>query len=236
MKLLSPTEIKDNKAQEQSRDILRIQEIKEALNVSNKEFAKAQTDFNEMLLRNRTAWEIEETQHTDRVREMSAEIYLLEQDRKEALKPSREAIARANALELRAHALEDTLQMKNEELDLMINNLEEKLSDVGSRETDVTTRENKAIVREEGIEVQSGVVKRGIEALSASQEQFNHRMKEEQMVFDARRREILLSETNLTAREDKIKRDVEALRIERVQLDDMRRVLETEYRRLDIPL
>jgi hypothetical protein len=46
MKLLSPTEVKDEKAQQQTRDIIRTQEIKDALNTINRQFAKAQADFN----------------------------------------------------------------------------------------------------------------------------------------------------------------------------------------------
>lgn len=235
MKLLSPTEVKDQKAQDQTRDIIRTQEIKDALNSANKMFARAQTDFNDMLARNRETWAQEEARHVTRVTEMAKEIEILEARREKALEPIEEMMKQAQE-ELKKGL---TLIVKNEAWSATLSDteerLEEKLSEVGEREVDVSWREDQVLIKEDATKVQIGITQRGIMALEQSQKEFESYKEQENMVIIRRKEELRLEEINLIAREHKIQRDVDAINKAQLIINDARGVIEREYKRLNIP-
>lgn len=236
MELLPLQVVKDQKAQEQTRDILRVQEIKEALNKINRDFAKAQTDFNAMLFRNRTAWATEEEAHFTRTQEMNAEVRSLEARKAKALEPLTAQKVQAEQIMLNALEANNRVIEKSHQVDETRELLEEKLSEVGEREVDVAKREDQVLIKEQANEVETNIIKNGMIALQQYQKDFKDHMTQEEKGLTDRKIDLQKREINMEAREEKVKRDTEAIEQAKVQIADAQDVIRRERERLNIPV
>ena len=166
MKLLTLNQIKEKKDEQIQRDILRTKELDKASEQARLNLAKAEADFNATLAKNRTLWANEEHEHSERIKEMSSEIQVLEKRKEIALEP---VYLLQNKLEKRLNDIDVTsTQLKEKEAynEDLRSKLEDKLDEVGEREQDVLRETQILEGKKESLEIQSEQTKQGIKRLN----------------------------------------------------------------------
>lgn len=231
MKLLSPFAQKDKQQEELTRKLLRIQEITELEIKTNANLARAQADFNDTLARNRDKWSIEESEHSDRIKDMTQEVESLENRKKEALIPVQMYKDEVDKMYIEAQELVKNAKEKEEQADYLAEKLEEKLTEVGDREKQAEKEEQKLEIAKQGIEAQKEQIKEGIKKLSEEMIMFHEKQQYEETSLNKRKSEVALAEINFNAKLEKYERDIEAMKIWDKQLKDERGVLDREYAR-----
>lgn len=231
MKLLSPFAQKDKQQEELTRKLLRIQEVEELAIKTNANLARSQADFNETLARNRDKWAIEESEHSDRIKDMTREIESLENRKKEALIPIQMYKDEVDKMYLEAQELVKTAKEKEEQADYLTEKLEEKLTEVGDRGKVLEKEEQKLEIAKQGIEAQKEQIKAGIKKLSEEMVMFHEKQQYEESSLNKRKSELALAEINFNAKVEKYQRDLEAMKIWDRQLKDERGILNREYAR-----
>lgn len=231
MKLLSPFAQKDKQQEELTRKLLRIQEVEELAIKTNANLARSQADFNETLARNRDKWAIEESEHSERIKDMIREIESLENRKKEALIPIQMYKDEVDKMYLEAQELVKTAKEKEEQADYLTEKLEEKLTEVGDRGKVLEKEEQKLEIAKQSIEAQKEQIKSGIKKLSEEMVMFHEKQQYEEASLNKRKSELALAEINFNAKVEKYQRDLEAMKIWDRQLKDERGILNREYAR-----
>jgi len=232
MKLLTPQAIKDVKSQELSRELLRSKETEEAIKKINQRRIEAETDFNTTLARNRNKWAQEEEEHANRVKEMDAEIRILEERKKQAMIPIQMYKDQADVLLAEAkEALDRAInreQIAEETQDL----LENKLDDLGDRELAIDKAERAIKAKQAGILAQQEQVRAGSEKLTERMAEFAAKMAKDEAEIYEKKKDLVLIERSLVAKDEKIKRTIKSIEEEKIRLEDQRRTLERAFKRI----
>lgn len=232
MKLLSPSELRDTKAQDTAREILRTKEINKASDEARKKLANAEADFAHMLEGQRARWLKEESDHSKDVAERQAELRVLEARRQKALEPIEILEKKVqDTLQEAQIALQSVLKREDDATDLY-ERLQTALDAVGAREVDVLSREHKAEVREQNILVQETVTKKNSEQIIQSFKEFDAYKKQTEKELDKLRTALTLQERSLDARADKLQRTEDKLATWSEQLKDERDTLERAFSRI----
>jgi len=232
MSLLKPSQVKDLRNEELNKTIFRTQEVTRALNDANIRLAKVELDFNNTLIKNRIKWEEEEKEHSERLLEMKEEVKILEDRKRQALIPIQMYKDQADLLLNDAKLIKEEWEIKNHKIDELQEQLEDKLDSLSSRESDVLESEKKLNNRKKGIDQQAENTALNAEQLTLKMIDFSEYQKKEEEKLKERKKLTDIIEINIQAKLDKIARDIEAIRVEKIKLADMRGVLETELNKL----
>lgn len=232
MKLLSPTQTKDLREQEVSRNLLRIEETEQAVKKSNISLAKSQADFCQMLARNRADWEKEEKDHQERILEMTKEVSALESKKKQALIPIE---VYSSQVDMKMEALaEDIVALKEREEanEDLADKLQDKLDEVGEREQTLKKRELGADMREKGLESQAKGVIEGVERLTKEMEAFTIKRAKAEQDIGERKKALTLWDQSLVAKDNLIKDKEKELADWDIRLHDERETLDRAFTEL----
>lgn len=220
MKLLTPFAQKDKQQEEQTRKILRTQEIEELATKANARLARAESDFNAVLALNKTKWALEEEQHENRVKDMTQEIEALEERKRQALIPISLYKQEADKLIEEAQIIVKQAKEKEEQAEYLQEKLENKLTEIADREYIVYTAEKRLEVAKQGIESQQEATKLGVQALSKEMLLFHEKQETEEASLKKRKEEVSMAEISFNAKLQKYARDLEALKVWEIQLKD----------------
>lgn len=234
MKLLTQTQVKDLKSAELTRDILRVKETDEQVRRVNARLASAEADFATVLARHRREWADEELSHDERLREMDAEIRVLEDRKKQALIPLEVYKVQADTLLKEAKYVLDSAKEREEEAQRTLFILENRLDDVSEREIDVGDAEASLEKRKKGIEAQEEQTKMMAAQLSHDMQVFYEKRDSEEMRMVERRKEIQMAEITVDSKIEKVKRDIEANRLYEIRLKDERATLDRIIKRNEL--
>lgn len=232
MKLMSPFQNRDKQQEEQTRKILRIQEIEDLATKANANLAKAQAEFNTTLALNRSKWALEEEEHAQRIKDMTSEVEALEERKKQALIPISMYKEEADKIMVESQDILKRSKEKEEQVDYLQEKLEEKLTEVSDRENQVVKEEQKQQIARQGIEEQQKQTKLGIERLSKEMVMFHEKQQYEDTKLLERKKVVELAEINFEAKIDRYNRNMEALLTREVQLIDREKTLERNMNRL----
>lgn len=232
MKLMSPFQNRDKQQEEQTRKILRIQEIEDLATKANANLAKAQAEFNTTLALNRSKWALEEEEHAQRIKDMTSEVEALEERKKQALIPISMYKEEADKIMVESQDILKRSKEKEEQVDYLQEKLEEKLTEVSDRENQVVKEEQKQQIARQGIEEQQKQTKLGIEQLSKEMVMFHEKQQYEDTKLLERKKVVELAEINFEAKIDRYNRNMEALLTREVQLIDREKTLERNMNRL----
>lgn len=229
MKLLTPQANKDLTARDQVRDLMRTQELEKAAAQARKRLADSETDFNTMLANNRSKWAQEELEHTQRLKEMNAEIDALEAKKLNALIPL--GILKNGVYDRMQDAtvfLSD-LRMREERVDELTEMFEEKLDTVGKREQDIMTISTRIESQKEGIALQQQQTVDGIKALNKQLQEFTEYTKATQVALDADKARLAAWHEELDTKEQAQAQTKQTLQETTIKLADDRQVLQDAW-------
>jgi hypothetical protein len=232
IKLLNPTQLKQNKDAETVKEILRKQELDKETKKSRQELAKAQAEFFTTLANNRDQWAKEETEHTKRMKEMAKEINELEEKKMQALIPAKMYEDQARQLLKEAQWLLVENASKIKDNDDLREKLEDKLDELGQREQDIALKEQKGVAMRLSLESQVNASIEATKALNARIAEFMIRKLEEEQDIDQRMTAVVLREQSISSKEDSIKRTEAKLDLWARQLADERATLERATKRI----
>lgn len=233
MRLLSPNQTKDLEGEEVTRQILRAKESQEMATKWHKRLADAEADFAHSTARQQKEWAEMEKEHEVRLKEMAVEIESLESRKTQALIPIEIYKKQAQDLMDSAQAREEAAKKQEDDAERTKDILEDKLDDVSDREIAAEEKERKLLTREQGIAQQSEEVRQGSARLSEAMENFKAYCAVEESKLRQKRKENGLKEANLEAREDKITRETDALKIFATRLTDERETLGRAWKELE---
>ena len=241
MKQLSLATTNDLKAQEQARDLIRAEEIREITKEINIGRANADADFQATLARNRTVWAQEELDHQRRKIEMDKEISKLEAERLSLLIPIGIIGKGAGSRMEEAVNFLASLKEREKNVDELTELLQDKLDSVGEREETVRTREQRVELKEMGVKNQYESTIEGSKALSKEIKDFAViRGKAEKEIGD-KKETLTLKEKTLNSREASLVAREKSLNDTDRQLKDERGTLarawaELERMKANIPI
>lgn len=232
MKLLSPQPSKNNKEAENIREILRTQDIQKASDKARKNLANAEADFKTSLSRFKEQWALEEETHSKRVSEMTKEVEILEEKKKQALIPIKiyEEEVKVIADEVMKRGSE--LVLKEEEINTLREKLEDKLDSLGQREQDVALKEQKQALQQSSIESQSLSTVEGIKRLNEQIEAFIANKETREKELKDRETAIILQERTIDAEKESLKRKEKGLSEWAIRLSDERGILDRAWNEL----
>jgi hypothetical protein len=231
MKLLSFVQTKDSQQKEQALKVMRAQEIEELASKANAKLARAEADFQSTLAKNRAKWALEEEEHAERLKAMEDELKPLEERKRQALIPLQLYKERADEMLQEAKDILVKAQEKEAQADFLQEKLEDKLTSVADREQTVTKEEQRLIIAKEGIQIQQEQIKANAEKLTQEIEAFHEKQRLEETSLLERKKEVSMAEISFQAKVDKYKRDIEALRVAQIQVEDQRQTLERTLKR-----
>lgn len=231
MLLMTPTQAGDAREQETQRQILRAQEAEKEVARSNQRLSKSKEEFEAMLTAMNAHWEKEQQANEERLAAYRKEVSELESRREKALIPVSIEDERVKKRFKEVAEKERSLVYRQEELDSLAEKLESALDAVGEREQDVSIREEKALSRELGLEEQVKRAQQSGADLQQAIQNWTARASTAEADLSERKRKVELQEISLKAREDKVFRDQEENRLERLRLQDLSATLEREKNR-----
>lgn len=231
MKLLTQTQIRDERGIELSRDILRAKETDEQVKRINAKMANAEADFAGTLARHRMKWAGEESEHDERMREMDSEIAALENRKKQALIPLEIYKEQADTLLREAQNALQRANEREEDVQSTLVTLEDRLDEVSDREINANALERSLESRKKGNEVQEEQTKMMAAQLSYDMQTFYEKRDAEEARMVERRKEIQMAEITVDAKIAKVKRDIEAMRVYDIRLKDERKTIDRIYQR-----
>jgi len=232
MKLLTPSQVQDTRAQELARSAMRSKELNDASDKARKRLADAEGDFSKVLAGQRLRWAKEEEEHTEIIAKRERELKLLEEKRKKALEPI-ESIQRAaqDALSNAQNATESALRRESD-AEALSERLQDKLDAVGQREIDVVIREQRSKAKELNLKAQQEVAdmntklaNKGLGELISKRSAFEAEMAK-------LRTALTLQERSLDAKAEKLSAKEAKLEILARQLQDQRETLERAFIRI----
>ena len=232
MKLLSPKIVKDNKNQEISRSILRVQEARKIEEEIRLKMINAEADFKSMLAGQKERWAKEEENHSKDVLKMQTEIKELEERRKSLLEPieivkNRADLALKEANEYLYRIKER--EVYNEELS---DKLEEKLDELGDREEKIKKAEGRQSIERANIELQKDIIDKGIKDLNNKVIDFMSEKSKAYKDIDERKSALFLFDRTLTTKEENLKIKEKELIDYSVRLHDERGILDRAWAEL----
>jgi chromosome segregation ATPase len=232
MKLLSPKIVKDNKNQEISRSILRVQEARKIEEEIRLKMINAEADFKSMLAGQKERWAKEEENHSKDVLKMQTEIKELEERRKSLLEPieivkNRADLALKEASEYLYRIKEK--EVYNEELS---DKLEEKLDELGDREEKIKKAEGRQSIERANIELQKDIIDKGIKDLNNKVIDFMSEKSKAYKDIDERKSALFLFDRTLTTKEENLKIKEKELIDYSVRLHDERGILDRAWAEL----
>ena len=232
MKLLSPQQAQANKSQELSRDILRTQEVREALRKANQQLAESEAEFNIAKAKRLNAWAEEEKEHAELVKHKEKEIRGLEERKSQALIPISLYKDQAEKLmEEAKHGLK-IVQEKEERMEERNELLQDKLDEVNGKEQELNTWEKKLKSQQEGIDLQGKQIKLQNEQLTKEIADFATKKFEEETFIFEKKKELLMENRSIEAKKKILQKTEEAQAKERKRLDDERATLQRAFDRL----
>lgn len=159
MQLLSPSQTRDQKEDENARSILRTQELRELEREQRISLAKAEADFQSLLVSQRQRMEREETSHAARVADMQKEIALLEAEKLNTLIPF--AVLKEGTEERMTYATDYLKGLRQREADVetRMELLEDKLDGVTETERHLADRASELDRKQYGMNQQAQLMK-----------------------------------------------------------------------------
>lgn len=173
MKILSATEIKQAKEVELTKDIVRTESVKNALDKATQQLNETDARFELALANQRTRWAKEEEEATQKILSMQAEVKKLEKLKEQALIPiEKEKELAHNMFKEAEKVLEEARIEKNraderyEECEELRERLMNRLDEAAERATLLDNREQHILIREEAIDSERDQIKKLSKELS----------------------------------------------------------------------
>jgi hypothetical protein len=232
MKLLSPSVVRSDKAQQTERELLRAQEIQKVADKTRKDMANADADFKQMLLGQRARWERESQEHDKLVTQMANEVKILEDRKKQAMIPIEIYKGQVDILYEEASRTLKSAQGREQEAETTMEHLQDKLDAVGQKQQDLTTLEKKLVVRQEAIDMQGKLSDKRADDLSRAIVAFNQAKAEMEKDINERKTVIRLRDISQGAKDDELKRTERELQKWSLKLKDERETLARIYKRI----
>lgn len=205
MKLLTPTQQKDLKEQQNLKEILRAQELEKAAAASRVSLANAQADFNATLAKNREIWALEELEHENRVKERKAEINALEAQKLSLLIPldilKDSAITTLND----AEAYVASLRQREEDNESLTETLQDMLDEVGQKGQDIERAKQILDIKTEEFLKQSKLCEENNKRLALATAEFMASKQAQETILETRKTNLTLEETSLNAKAEQLK-------------------------------
>lgn len=226
MQLLSPSQTRNQKEDENTRTILRTQELRELERDSRISSAKAEADFQSLLVSQRKRMEQEEAAHASRIAEMQAEVDKLEAAKINAMVPFE--ILKESAEERMAYATQYAKELREREdnVEETTELLERKLSEVAERQSKLDQYGMELARKQDGIDRQADLMKGSNITLTKAMTDFAA----EKLAGEA----DITSRTEAVTRRETSVRDAEESNIkESIRLEDMAKRLADERGVLD---
>ncbi len=234
MKLFSPAEVGSRNSQQVTRDILRIQEVKEELKRQEMNLANSEAQFSESLVRQKEKWAQEIETHIKEKSAMEQEVRALESRRKQALIPIEFEREKAQNVLREAQELLQKSKEKEIHLDVLQESLEKRLDDVSERELNLSSEEKALEMKQLAILHQQKTVNENTKALSESIQKFNDYVQVENDKIQQGKKEIFLEQQSIQARKEMLDRREEELHILSIQLEDGRKTLQRAFQRINM--
>jgi len=236
MKLLLPYQVRDAKNIETAKEILRIQEINKISEEVRLKMAKAESDFQETLEKQRNIWEAGRKEQEDKILELTKEIAYLEERKSQALIPIEVYETQAKDKLIEAEKILSLYKEKENSVDKLQEILEQRLDDIGEREQNVLKEEKRLKLIQEGIVSQQEFTKNSAKELSENAQTFANYVKTIQETLASKKEELIMQELSLNARKNGLDRKEESLDNLAIKLKDDRETLDRAFQRLNIPL
>lgn len=233
MKLLSPTQNKDLKDEQQLLGIIRTQEINKAEQEARQKLANSQADFQLTLARNRQQWATEEEIHIKRVQEMQQELNTLEVQKLNSLIPF-DILKEGTDERMRdAETFLTNLRQREEYAEDLAEKLQDKLDETGQKEQDLLKKQKEIEVREIGLENQSHSITTGSLKLSEEISTFVAKREEVEKDIKTRLDNLSLLEQSLNEKEEELKQVQKINNETAIRLADERGVLDRAWKELE---
>lgn len=231
MKLFSNAELKDLKVKDQTKEVLRTQEMQKVADKTRKELANAERDFKLSLANFKDKWATEEQEHTARVREMKGEIKALEIQKKEAMQPVEELEKMAAKKLSDAVKMKDELKKSQDDIEVLTEILEEKLDGMADKSRMIEEVEIQLAGRERGIKMQELNTSQSAKEVSRRMADFLAQKQVSENDIQQRKETLFLKERSLLSKEEALKRTEKKLEEWSIRLKDERGVLDRIYER-----
>lgn len=232
MKLLTPNQANETKANELQRDLLRTQELQEQADKVRKDLASAESDFRGTLAKHREDWSTAEQEHAERIVEMSEEVEALEMRKRKALAPIILREQEATQTLKKAQELLLSVQQREQEVQELTEKLQDQLDEVGAKAQDLMFKDSRLTSMEKGILQQQESAKVQQVALSDAIKDFADEKLEWKRKIDQNAEETTLRELSLNAKQESIDRMETSLKEWEVRLNDREEVLKRNMERL----
>lgn len=232
MKLLSLPQIKDKKVQEQTREILRIQELNKASDKARENLARAEADFQERLAKNLEIWATEEKDHSDRLEQRKAEIAELDTQKQQTIDFINDTKKNLQIAVFEAQEGSERAKEKEDYCNELSERLQDKLDELGQREVDLLSHEQSLQVQNSAMEQQRELMKENARKLSFDMTTFYTKNQQEEQDIKERKAALFIMDRSLQAREEVNKRTEKELANWAIRLTDEREILTRERKRL----
>lgn len=232
MKLLAPQQAQTVKESERVRELLRMEEQRKEAKKIRQALANAEADFKAVLSKNRSLWAKEEFEHAKRIKEMVAEVDVLEDRKAKALIPIKMYEDQAKTLLKQAEEIAYANKLAQTELEKTQERLESKLDYLGQKEQDLSLWEKKLQSRELGVREQEAFIKESTALTTKELEKLAKLKAEVDDYIKEKERKLELREINIKSKEEQQKRTDKALSDLALQLEDERQTLERAMKRL----
>lgn len=236
MKLLSPQQTKDTKAQELTRELLRTEEMHKLAEQARKMLANAEGDFSNMLAGQRARWAQEEKEHEERRGEMNQEVLVLSEQLRILNIPIEIERNRAHDLLEEAQIVLRQAKEKDKKLEATQELLEDRLDDVADEDRRIKADDDRLSKMIQGIDEQKELTKKGAEKLSLEMQDFYIKKFEvEQLNAKLQDREVMANqrEAIVLSQEEEIKRKKAELINFEARLNDYKIVLDERWAKAD---
>lgn len=232
MKLLSPQQVRDAKATELTRELLRSKETETVIANVQKRMLQAEKDFNDTLARNRNIWAKEEEEHLIRLKQMEREIQILEEKKRNAMIPIDVYKEQSNVLMRDAKNAMSIVKEAQERAEKTQELLENKLDEVNDRQDVLIQAQNASQARIRGIEAQESATSIQSKLLTDRITLFTAEKARVDADILIRKKDLFLIERTLINKDNSLKRKEELLNRLKLRLEDERGVLERAFARI----
>ncbi len=232
LKLFTPQEARDQNTGQQTRDIMRTQEIKEEINKSQRELALHEANFSKMLASQRARWAKEEEEHSVRVSEMTNEIRHLQQNKDELLIPIDLELKKAQNITREAERKLAEASKIKPDVEYLRDLFEEKWDEVVDREEQVGKAEKKLLVKKEGMKLEQELISKNHQSVLNEWASFNEYKKSQEKLIKEEYSKLRIIELAQETKTKELEAKEKDLHDREIKLQDGRETLARAYKRI----
>lgn len=232
MKLLTPSEIKEAKEREITRDVLRYKEVKTELQKTETALGKAGADFSALLASQQKKWAAEEAVHREDIQMRLRELDELETSKKRALVPI-DGMRELAENELKeAHETLERIKEKEHEVDRLHELFETRLDELEEQRLQLDVRESRVSAIERNSDTRTKQAEEISKKIIEDLEQHNAFKHNELARLGQRERDVQILEIQIVEKFERTKAREAALTDFETKLNDRAATLERGFEEL----